>query len=364
MATRNAIEKKWKEFEGKMNFGTEKRLELYGMLISMIRDGLPLDAALRRLHERMAVRKRPTQHVLKTWIRKLDEGRPFSEAVRGYIPSEEMMLLSAGERANNIAIGMEEARNMTLAKKKIIGALSSSLMGPVVMLSVLMAMLIWFSTSILPVVAKVAKGRDLPPHLTALFKTADFIRDNWMFVVGGIVAVVVVAMWSLPRWRGRGRAIAEYIPPWSIYKIYASSTFMISLSALLKARMPLPEAIKYISDKSTPWMRDHLRAMQKRISRGMDYGSSMDTGMLNDDIADQIMIYAQVKDFDTAIKSVGQKALEDGIKNIEKKAGMANLASKILFGGVITWLLVSFLSLGTVLQSSSQPGKGGTSMRR
>lgn len=350
-----------KSIEAKINFNTEKRLELYGMLIAMIRDGLPLDACLRKLYVRMTARKNPIAEIMRQWIKRLDEGQRFSEVIRGTVPDEERLLIGTAERSNDLAAGLEEARNMTLAKRRIANTVRSSMATPIVLLAAIGGMLIWFSTGVLPSLAKATKGKQLPSHLEFLFSASAFTKDYWMMVVAVILGIGMLAMWSMPRWYGRGRPIADYIPPWSIYKNYMTATFLVSLSALLRAGVPLAEAIKYIGNGAPNWMKQHLKVMQRRMATGSQYGPAMDTGMLVNEVADQIMIYSEVSDFDKAILSVGKEAMESGIKKIERLAAGASSIVKMFAAVVIAWLLVSLLSLGSVLQSGPTSNRGGTS---
>jgi hypothetical protein len=100
------------------------------------------------------------------------------------------------------------------------------------------------------------------------------------------------------------------------------------------------------------------------MATGQDYGSAMDTGMLVDDVADQVMIYSEVADFDRAILSVGKSSMESGIKRIEALSVAASGLVKMLGAVIIAWLLISLLSLGSVLQSGPTQQRPAASASR
>jgi len=187
----------------------------------------------------------------------------------------------------------------------------------------------------------------------ALFELSGIIAKTWMYIIPSLSLVGFIAMRSVPRYSGTFRHILDKIPPWSIYRIYSSATFMISLSALIKAGIPIESAIRFIRQQSSPWMKEHLSIMTGRMRAGIEQGEAMDTGLLSDRVSDMVAIYSSTADFDAAINTLGKTATEDGLRTIKKQAGLAKTISMVLIGFAVGWILISVMAIGDAAKRAS-----------
>ncbi len=321
-----------------LRVGSGLRLSIYEMLLSMVSDGLPLDACLRRLHERKASRKRPEALILARWANEMANGKRFSEAIVGDVPAQELVLIAAGERANDLAAGLEQAVVVTKARQKMTAAVIAGIAYPAMLLAMLAFMLIGYSLKLAPEMAKMLPPAEWGGAGSALYRLSEFVATGWHWSLAGMAVLAIGVMVSLGRWTGRGRGWLDRLPPWSIYRTYSGATFLIALSALLRSGVALADAMKYLRANASPWVSGHLALMQSRVRAGNDYGEAMNTGLLDDETSDQVMIYAQVSNFDQAILSIGARSIERGIKRIDSQFGVVRNICLVLIGVSIAWI--------------------------
>ena len=334
--------------------GAAMRASLYEKLASLINDGKPLDAALRQMHARYAEKKRPLTPILGAWVNSMDEGKTFADASRGYISDTESVIVAAGEKSGDLGGAFDQAALVARAGADISKAVRSELATPAVQVVLLIALMVGFSTSVAPGLSQSVPNSALDESQRILFGLASIIAKTWFVAVPLLAAGVWAALWSMPRYTGPVRKYLDKIPPWSVYRIYSGSTFMISLSALIKAGIPIEAAIRFIRAHASPWMREHMSVMVGRLRSGADQGEAMDVGLLGDDSADTVAIYSKTTNFDAAMNSVGKEAIKTGIESIRAKAGTAKIVSTLLIGLFVGWMFDAMMGISDAAQRASR----------
>lgn len=326
--------------------GASARADFFEMLASLVKDGKPLDAGIRELGDRFTAKRRPHAHMLVEWGRAMKSGKPFSEAIGPYVDETEALIIASTERSGDIHNGLVQAATLARSKAEMKAALLRELLGPVLKTLALVGMLIGFSTSIAPTLTRTIPSWAMTLTQRSLFSTSDAVRVWWPLGLALAVCAIVAVAWSIPRYTGRFRSLLDRFPPWSVAKVNYSSTFMLSLTCLIQSGVPIETAIRYIRERSNPYMREHLALMVGRLRAGIEQGEAMDTGLLGDRIADMVAIYSRTADFDSAVRSVGQSALKEGIKQVEQKSQTVGLLVTVLMGVMLTWCFAAIMGIG------------------
>ena len=341
-------------FERKMfGFMPKQRAEFYEMLSALIADGKPLDTSVRELETRYRAKKRPLAGMLAAWSDSLNEGKPFSEAIRGYASETEIVIIAATERSGDLAGGFLQAAGVARSGAAIRGVVAAEMTTPAIQAIALVVMMIAFSTSMAPELTGSIPMSAMDGSQRALFAFAAVVASTWLFAVPAMIASVGLAIWSMPRYTGPFRTVLDRLPPWSIYRIYSSATFMIALSSLIRAGVPIESAIRFILAQSSPWMKAHTSVMVGRLRAGVEQGDAMDTGLLSNRMADMVAIYSKTSNFDVAVSSVGKMSTEDGLVNIKKQAGAARTVSTVLIGLLVGWIFTAMMSISDAAQRAN-----------
>ena len=342
------------EFDRTSKFGLDVRLKTYSMILAMVRDGLPLDAALSELYERSKERKRPITPILRRWLQQIKSGATFSDAIRADVPTNELVLISSGERSNDLVTGIEQAIMICQSRRRMAIAVISNLTMPLILVLLFIGIIVNFSLYMAPQLAMVVPPTHWPGNGKLLYEFSVVVAGWWKPLLGLGVALGVLVIASLPRWTGVLRNRFDSYPPWSIYQNYVSATFMIALSALMKSGVPLEGALKYIKDHASGWVRSHVSIMQSRIRAGENYGTAMNSGLLDVETTDEVIIYSSVSDFHKAIMAVGSRCVERGIERIGVQAAVLRNIALILVAISVGWIYYTIFSMNTSIAKMGQ----------
>lgn len=109
-------------------------------------------------------------------------------------------------------------------------------------------------------------------------------------------------LFSLPRWTSRSRLAVEGILPWSLYRIWQGSSFLLSVAALMNAGVKMDEvSLGKLGKNADPYLAQRIKAIRRGIVLGANLGDALhQTGLVFPDreiIAD-LRIYAQLRGFD------------------------------------------------------------------
>ncbi|MEJ6002643.1 type II secretion system F family protein [Paucibacter soli] len=358
----SSIEDKWITFQFRSS-GIQ-RARFFEMMSSLIKDGKALDASLRELASRYQKKKRPNASIMRSLVSSLDEGKPFADAIKNYVSDTEFIILSSGEKSGDLGVAFEQAAVVARAGVDITKAVRNELATPVLQIVVLLVILVGFSTSVAPGLAKSVPKWALDDSQRMLFGLADVVARTWFIGVPVLIGLIWAALWSMPRYTGPARKILDKLPPWSVYRTYSGSTFMISLAALIRAGVSIETAIRFISGKSMPWMKEHLAVMIGRLRSGADQGESLDVGLLTDDLADTVAIYSKTSDFEKAMSSLGREAIKVGIEDITRKAGFGKTVATLLMGLFVAWMFDAMMGISDAAQRANNQQKTTISQPR
>lgn len=331
----------------KAQFTTEIRLKLYYKIASFLRQGVPLNDILLQLNIQYAKAKKGDIRaiILKEWLAGLSAGRAFSIILSDWVPPAESMLIQAGEKSGDLSIAFANAIDITESSQKMKGALTSQMSYPIVLLLVLFSLIYMFSTEAIPVLADVKDPDTWPNMSRKLYALAQFVSGYWHVVLMSMGGFVLFAAYTIPRVTGPVREIMDKLPPWSVYKTFQSSVFLVSLAAMMKTGTPIVDAIKALKTLSNEYVSSHLKRMILRIDGGRKLGESMNTGFFNKETGIDIEVYGQVAEIQDAMDQLGRTSIEDGVNRITKIAEALKNIIMVCVGLYVIWVYYSFFIL-------------------
>lgn len=342
-------------------YSPRTRAETYEMLAALVKNGKPLTSAIAQIRDRYIKKKRPGASLLIAWSSAMSHGRTLADALRGYVPETESVVIAAGEKSDDMHAAFLNAASVARGSAQMFGAVFAEMSMPVMLFFMLIGLVVGFATQVAPDLVKAIPIQFYTPVQRSLFQFSGHVND-W-YVVGLILLLVMVVVIgrSITTYVGKYRYILDKLPPWSIYRAYSSASFMISLSALIRSGVPIAEAVGFVRTKSSVWTRGHLGIMLQRLRAGLAPGDAMDTGMLTDLTADLIALYSGTTDFHKAMSGIGAEAINDGVLSIRKKAAVMRLISLITVGGFVLWIAVSLVTLGQAANNQSRESAQGAS---
>lgn len=342
-------------FIKKLTFGLKARISIYERVCAFLEAGIDIVTTLRTIRDRYN-QKRSTKgkaQVLTAWIRAMERGSTFSDALHPWVPTSEHMLISAGERGEGLIQGLQEAKILSEASARSRAVIIGGTVLPAVLIVMIIGMLIMFQRQMVPIFIGLLPVERWPTSARTLNTISGFLNSNLVVVVGLGLAIIATIVGTFGKWRGEIRNKFDRLPPWTIYRSYQASSFLIALSSLMNAGVANYDALKMMHRTASPWMRAHLEKMMTSMRHGgPNPGKALDTGMLEADVAGDIQDYSRLGSFQEAIRRIGKRSLEEGVKSIEIK--MAVIKNLLLFGvaGCIVWIYMTSYGLQTTIANS------------
>jgi len=132
--------------------------------------------------------------------------------------------------------------------------------------------------------------------------------------------------------------------PYNIYRLWQGSAFLLSVASLMSAGVKLDEvSLRRLGRKTSPYLKQRIVAVERQMMAGMNLGEALyriGYKFPDEDIVDDILIYAKLKGFDKSIYRITNRWIEDLIENITALMKGVNtfmlFAVAIVIGGLIT----------------------------
>jgi len=274
-------------------------------------------------------------------------GHSLPDVLATWVPREEAALISAGIRSGSVPRSLEQADKLIVARRRIMGQVLMASVYPVLLLSLGGGLLTVNNRLLIPTLSKLSPPESWTGSLGFMNQVSVFTTAYGSVAALGGVALVGLVFWSLPRWRGRLRRIADLLMPWSIYKDLQGAVFLMNVSALLEAGVPHLDAVRILHDFGSPWLRERLNAVMDGISMGNSLGRSLrDCGYQFPSLeaANYLSILGQGDGASTLISHYADRWLEQVLALVGRRANVAKLFSLFL---IISFFL---LMLGMVMQ--------------
>ena len=233
---------------------------------------------------------------------------------------EETLLLTSGNMSSLI-VALENVGRIIAANKRIGRAVFGAIAYPLLLLVFVFGIIIMVGLYLVPPLAEVA-GSDIVWHggAASLIWLSNIAGKYWQEFSIVFVAIGILTWWSLPRWSGQIRAAFDNLPPWNIYKIRLSVSWMMSLSAMVSAGVAITDAMRMLADNSNQYLRHILDEALHYIANGDNLGDALqNTGknFPNSELIGDMTIYADMNDFDTNLTTISNDYLENSVKKIE-----------------------------------------------
>ena len=328
-------------------FSTDKRISVWRKLVSLLKNDFTLVNALNRLQMTEshggARPNEPFAICMREWERNLERGLSFSEATRGWIPTEETLLLTSSNMSSLI-VALENVGRIVVANKRISRAVFGAIAYPLLLLVLVFGIIIMVGIYLVPPLAEVAgEGMVWTGGAASLIWLSEWAGRYWKFIAFLFVVAVVLMWLSLPVWSGRIRVLFDKLPPWSIYKIRVSVGWMMSMAVMVSSGVSIPDAMRIIADNGSKYLRNILDKTLRHIANGDNLGNALqNTGMdfPSQELIGDLAVYSDMNDFDENLNHISNEYLEESVRKIESVSDALNTVGILLISGVIAWVVL------------------------
>jgi type II secretory pathway component PulF len=331
---------------------TNNRAEFYEDMAAALRDGVDIVSFLQKRASRAKQMKDPMGPLYRVWVHRMDS-TSFSGALRGDIPAEECMVISAAENSasldNDLEFLASTVRGVAGMKKALVGAM----IVPTIAFCLVAGMIYGFSSFFVPLLVAIIPPDKWPTSGRMLKAVADFVMDYGVILLFLIVGIVVGFIVSLNRLTGPLRRTLDEWPVYSLFRAHNGAVTLIVLAAMMGAGKALVESLESIEKHSSRWTRWHINSILRRLDiMGGDPGKSFDTGLLPRRILNRVIDRAERSDFGSALRNIGFTVLDNVKKEVEAKAKTINVIMLVVAGFAIGFMFWGFLDTVYSIQGS------------
>jgi type II secretory pathway component PulF len=328
-----------RKLEERLDFSSERRERIYRKLAAYLRSGVKLIDALDMLyrHQTMDGRrlKSPTARIIAEWRRKVANGQNFGDAIAGYVPSGEAVLIRAGDESGRLDVALEDAIAISRARKKMVGAVVGGLAYPLLLLVLVFGFFGIFVFMVIPAFSEVYPREKWNGYPAIMADVADGMVAYGPWSLGAVIIALGLALSSLPWWVSPLRVQLERFPPWSVYKTLEGAGFLLSLSALIKAGVKLPDALRVMASNGSIWLRHRIMAAHRHVQNGLALGDALHRTRLrfpNEELVLDLRTYSNMDDFDVVLEKVAKEWIEQSLERIKKSFDGIRNGLLVLFG--------------------------------
>lgn len=262
-------------------FTGQYRTQFYTALRFLLENDKPLEVALRLIgdvHTDFGARWHPYRELVDDCLESLadnGEGKTLEDVLAAWGPLEEAALINAGMRSGCLPEALQQADKLIDARLRIMALVLQMMIYPVLLLVLGGGLLAINSTFLIPTLRKLSAPENWTGALGFMNGLAEFTTDYGVLLALVVMALCLLVLWSVPRWCGRIRRIADRFIPWSVYKDIQGAVFLMSVAALFRANVKTLEALQVLFPFASPWLQERLDAIIDCVSDGDHLGKAL-----------------------------------------------------------------------------------------
>ncbi|MDR3424638.1 MAG: type II secretion system F family protein [Alphaproteobacteria bacterium] len=350
----------------KMQFRTSRksRFRVYRKLEGMLKTNEALSRSLDRLYQNVTEMGKYPNRVsaiaLREWFLKDRAGISLSQAMEGWVPAGELYMIRAGEESGTLAKALASIQSMGERGREMRQAVSYAVGYPVFMF-ILVGFVIWTFGVNLIANMRANAPKNVMEAIGGVAAFSDFISAWGLWIVAFLIVLIIIIVFTLPNWRGLLRAKFDMYPPWLWYRVLQGSGFLLGLSALLGAQVPLKRSMEILEEQGKPWIKERIGLARQMVLRGHNLGEALRLTHMNfpdPAVAVDLEILAERADVGAVIEQVTEEWMREQVDSMKAQAVVIRNVGMALVGGIIAWVMMSIFAIVGELSKGNSGGGG------
>ncbi len=252
--------------------------------VSMTKAGVSIIDALKMLGEQTE-NKKLKNAIIQVRV-DVEKGEPLADAFAKHpqvFPNLLVSMTQAGEASGSLDVAMERMAMHFEKSSKTQAMIKKAMIYPIVIVIVMIAVIIVMLVVVIPSYTEMFNdlGAELPAVTKAMVAGSDFLQEKWYICLAAVAGVVVLIKMYAKTNSGRhvfGK-LALIIPAIKNLKQKEASSMMArTLSTLMAAGVPLPEAVNIVSNTmQNIWYKEALIDVRDQITLGVPLSQPLET---------------------------------------------------------------------------------------
>jgi type II secretory pathway component PulF len=351
---------RYADYKRQRHLTADHRYRLYLKLAGSLKADLSTQDALRHALNAVRLGTGRTDHpqaiALQAWHR-ASADKPFAEAIRGWVPAHEQMLIAAAEQYGRLPAGLERVREFSRDFTRMSGAIRSAIVVPSV--SLVAAFIGGVGGSRLMLEQLRAKARftvELEGFARFYEIVFDFLWSNMYWITALIPLATVAIIIAIPNLTGPYRVLLDRVRPFRYYRLQSGVFFLAGLSFLLTSGCDIIQAVRTMLPHTNPYERERLAAILRLLVAGYPIGEALvqaGTSPLNPngfgypdpELNHEIIALAGRAGFPAALEQLVQHSLTIANATIESEAHRLTTSGFAIVGAVLIFSLLGFMAV-------------------
>ena len=325
------------------NFSNKARLKIFRKIASLMRNRFSLMNAIDLLYDSTSNNGKnssePMAVALASWRRSLQNGQTFADALKGWAPNRERLMLSVGD-VSDLENALFNLIKVTEGSTKMIRPIISAITYPAFLFFMAVLVIYAIGVYMVPPMLEAAPGVRWKGSARDLADMSEWIKHNWAIAFSILPIIMCIIYFTIGIWTGRTRAIFDSVPPWSLYKVFTGITWLLALSALVKGGVPVSTALMSLHKDSNRYLRERIEKTFYYVNNGDNLGQALSKTKLNfpdKEIIADLRVYSELDNFEEALEQLANDWLEESVYLIGQKAEILNMVALLTVSAVIAW---------------------------
>lgn len=344
--------------------GSKELSHFLRQLAVLVSTGTPLVESIAALERQTP--DGPWKDTLVDVRRRVEEGAQFSEAMAHHSRRFDAVcrsLVAAGESGGRLPEMLERLAMLVRQQQKIRGAVVGALVYPALLMLVSAGVITAMLFFVLPRFEGLFQtlGAPVPTSTRILLDLAQYLRNNWYWVLGGVVAAAVAARLWLTSPVGRRtvhRALVTLPTVGNVFRSMATARMARVLGVLLEGKVVLLDSIRLARESSgNACFADMLAQAEEHVSRGEAMSAVFSSsGLVPGAVCEAVRSGERTGRIGQVLTSVADYMDEDNELLVKTLMGIIEPVILIGLGVVISLLSASMFLPLFDLTSATGPG--------
>jgi type II secretory pathway component PulF len=310
-----------------MQFGAKPQLAFLEDLYVLVNDGIPPNRAIEMMTQVTIGISKDVAHSLS---KKISEGQALAEGMREWFAPNVVEIIRVGEEGGALAETMKSAIGTLSQSSSTWGAFIGAVSYPLLVIIMACVIITYLSGSVFEQFKSIKPIEEWPSAGTQFLAVSDIIRNWWWVVIVAMIVAVIVLRRVMDNYTGELRPVLDRIPPFSLYRKFASARLMQTLGLLVANGVVFRSAIKVMQYQANPYVRSHLVMMEHLLSVGKgNVADVLSTGLIAHQDVLRLRVMAEVKGFEHGLIRMGIHGSEQTTKSLKT---IGKLVGGILLG--------------------------------
>lgn len=332
-------------------FSNETRLKLYRKIASLMKNRFSLMSSLDMLHDMASNGGKnpgePMAIAIACWARALNNGLTFSDALKGWAPDRERLMLSVGD-VSDLEGALLNLIRVTEGSTKMIRPIIGAIAYPSFLFMMAVLIIYGIGVYMVPPMLDAAPGTRWTGMARDLVDLSAWIKDNWLFAFSALPVIMLIIYSTISIWTGKIRAFVDNLPPYSLYKVFVGISWLLALSALVKGGTPVSTALRALRRDASRYLKERIDKTLVFINNGDNLGVALQKTKLDfpdREIIADLKIYSELDNFEEALESLANEWLDESVYLIEQKAALLNMVAILSVAAVIAWAVMGTFAM-------------------